>query len=474
MKKGFSKSLTVVIVLVLLLGLVSVLIFMEGGILNPVLKFFGISGKPIFGEGETPEEYPSYPEINTSFEKISDGNYNVSWSLVQNNPDWKAQILRTNFSIRQPNGTIIPVEIPNGQQYTIISGDSPLFAFLNFTLDIKHGKQKGVIPILGDCKPQCIPTNLSHIEGPGSWIDFCTNPVTDLKDVISCPEGYPFNYTTTPIDEYFTIEPPYCCFIGTGSEGWYTTNCTYLEELWTNCTESGCLVYRIGNASAPSFCELGNYSVYYEMGSDDSVIFEQELIATAENTSINWFTDLDFIGNEEGIDTSGDLLNLAGIDYVSRWNSSDQKYYGSAEGIQGGGAPIVIGSFNLDRGKPYFTSVSGATPGSNVTLSYAGEVPSAVTFGFKKSGDFNYNYVSLTLDTNMTNASNLCNITDSGGNLILDQTQRLSWWNPLTQSVEYSKETCQYIMLGGEADFLINPGEAYQIIAQRNATWTEA
>ncbi len=453
MKKGVSIGLTVVFIIVLFLGLVSVLSFMGMGILDPVLKFFGITGVPIID----PSELPNYPVINTTFEKISNGNYTVRWTIeeVPDDPRWTALVLKTHV-MTLSEGILTQELLPFGQQYKQISGTPPIFYIMNFTLDVKHGGI--VLSSEGNCKPQCVPDN--GVSGPGAWYDFCMNTVVPLKNVANCPAGYPIDYDIAPITEYFTIDPPYGCYEGIEpAEGWYNITCLELQSLFPadpSCVSIQCRSYKItNNVSRADPCNLGMYAVYYERNSNNMAIFEQELKTPTQNTSINWFTNFDFIEGDS--DTSEDLLEgFSEVDYVSKWQSSDQNYYGSAEGIAGGGAPVVIGSFNLDKGKPYFASLSGGPPNSSMFLSYAGVVPSPVTFTIRKTADNDVNYINLPLNTTIDKLSDLCSVLIGEG--IFESESSITKWDSLTQRSN-SSDSCDGIY----GDWDLEPGRVYLI-----------
>jgi hypothetical protein len=134
------------------------------------------------------------------------------------------------------------------------------------------------------------------------------------------------------------------------------------------------------------------------------------------------------------------LLAFPALDYVSRWNSTNQRYFGTAKGAMGA-ASIIIGSFAMEQGKPYFASIANLSPGSNFYLSYAGQVPSAVTFSLH-TGD---NYISLPLNTTITNVTQLCDSMN-----LQNEINVVTIWNTTTQN--YNSYTCgleSYNLSGG-------------------------
>ena len=449
-KKGVLLSLVVLLVVVLLLGSASIL--SSKGIFNPVLKFFGITGEPILGAGEYPT---SYPIINTVIEKQStEPGYNISWSLKEDEPSWLPIVLRAKINITTINesGSRFPENnFPTIKPYYhLILGTSPIFKLLNYDLEIQH--EPSIVTSLG-CKPQCDNKIGTYPLPQNSWIEPCYG--TSLKNITgSCPAGYPLDYFNTPIATYFTISPPTCCYKGTEDEGWYNvTDCSSLEILYPTCTAVNCLPYRLGNVTQ---CELGEYSVFYKMKSKDFSIFEQELKKPGEgasqNTSINWFVAMDFI--EGSPDTSGDMLDeFSQVDYVSKWDSSEQKYFGSAYGLTQG-SPVLIGSFNIEKGKPYFSSLNRLENGAVPILSYAGVVPSPRTFSL----NLGTNLISLPLNTTLNTTQDIC---DAIG--MTPDESSVFIWNPETQNANPP-----YICGVSSQD--ISGGRAYMIIDQNLAT----
>ncbi len=478
MKKEVGAGVFVLLVMVVVLILASFLSL--SGIFDSISRSLGITGMPVID----PNELPEYPTIDTHFSQIEAGQYTFSWEIEENDPRWDAEILWSNLNISEPGFDGAISTCLEDETYTVLD-TPPIFKFLNLNLNIKHGN------LSGNCRPRCKPDSAIIPGGPGKWIDYCITVLAlsdyclysplQLKNVSDCPLVYTNPVYTGPdifenLSEYFTVDSPYCCFEGAPEEGWYTTNCTYIYS-YCSVIGPGCVLDFLIRHDQ---CELGEYSVFYKMQSDNLTIFEQELKAPGEgagqNTSINWFTHFNFVETNipESIDiSSGELLDkFDELDYVSKWNSTNQKYSGSAKGTLGA-QTVVIGSFAMDKGKPYFASVADLPEGQQFFLSYAGEIPAPAAYQFKKVGSFSNNYVSLTLDTNITNASQLCNIRDGGGNLILDQTRRLAWWNPVTQTVEQSDDECSVILTYPDLDFVLSPGKVYQFIAQRNATWAE-
>jgi hypothetical protein len=475
MKKGMTVNLAVLIVVVIAIIFLSLSYFGVFNTYNPL----EISGNPILEEGKSAEPYPNYPIINTTINRNDYGNYTVSWDIKEepNDVNWTPLILRTNFETKR-DGIILLELFPYGVKSKEIIDTPPIFYLINFTLDIKH--EGIVVSSEGACKPQCVPDN--GVSGPGAWYDLCIPATVKLKNVSSCPSGYPIDYDTAPISTYFTIESPYCCFEDSNpGEGWYNMTCGEIRGFFPddiNCTTIGCQAYKItDNISRTDACTFREYAVYYEMKEKQYAIFEQKFETpgpgAAQNTSINWFTNLPFIespqGNEEGFNTSGEmLLAFPALDYVSRWNSTNQRYFGTAKGAMGA-ASIIIGSFAMEQGKPYFASIANLSPGSNFYLAYAGQVPAPATYQFKTGGD-SVNYVSLMLNTSIVNASDLCDIRDASNNQIVLQIVGLSWWNTTTQQIETSATTCEVIPGG---DFVLDNGRVYRFMAQRNASWTE-
>jgi len=406
----------------------------------------------------------NYPVLDANLVKVEWGNYNLLWRLIYNELPWDVQILWSDINITNASRVLVQ----NSSNFTAltmpITGSIPLFRYIKLITSIKHGN------LSGTCKPVCIGHSTLP-EAPGTWVDPCYNPYQIIRVWNeSCPVNYTNGSGTGPyianawkdsrnhedVCDYFRISPPYCCYGGTVNEGWYTINCSAA----TICTDVGaCAPYLI----EPAQCESGEFSVFYEMFATDNVIFEQKFRTaeggTGQNTSINWFVNLPF--NEGTLSESGDLLDQVRIDYVSKLDPSDQKYYGTSRGTRGGNT-VVVGSFAMEEGKPYFASAAGLrTNSSNLVLSFSDEAPALVTFDLS-DGD---NLVSLPLNTTLNTTEDLCDSMN-----LANYQDSVTIWNPQTQ------DTLSYLCGSGEDNQNVLPGEAYTVdpnVSISGPQWTQ-
>ncbi|MEM4215191.1 MAG: right-handed parallel beta-helix repeat-containing protein [Candidatus Pacearchaeota archaeon] len=331
-----------------------------------------------------------------------------------------------------------------------------------------------------ECKPECYSQGLNGNK-PG-WYDPCTE--TLLKE-----------------DSCIVIEP-LCCFKGTRSEGWYNAPCDQAQE---------------NNRITYAQCEPGEYAIACNQSSGVFVKFTQPLkynppTESNPKTSINWIVMMPISGWTIN-DTKEILQNGMPIDYIAYWDAERQLQYGSARGDlsrggffsygflldllnsvlpgqyldsgsggvagaggyggQGGREIVITGPFNLQQGHPYFISATQDWD----RWTYVGKVPEHVTFEFKTGSSLisvNENYVVLPLDTNITKASQLCDIRDKQGQQIIAPEWVIRWWNPLEQKrIGDPNESSCLELLNGIGDFSVEPGKVYQIKVQRNASWQQ-
>ncbi|MGB9708078.1 MAG: hypothetical protein ACPLXC_01990 [Candidatus Pacearchaeota archaeon] len=313
-------------------------------------------------------------------------------------------------------------------------------------------------PKEANCEPQCLFQGTKS-EG---WYDPCNEPEPKLFKYDICSE-----------------KKVSCCFIGTRSEGFYDIDCD-------KATEENLISYDTTCHLGAKLCEQkSNVMVKYTQE------FKRPLAKTgvATKSGINWL----WYVNIPNVADTRDLLNLGGgiFDYVAYWNPEEQKQYGSARGDlelvclpkgEGKGGQcyeryVITGLFNLEKGKPYFVSLSEGTYEWKTT--YVGKVPERVTFEFKYGpGTFSENYIVLPLDTQIRKASQLCKICvdnticDDPSKWILDQNERIRGWNISEQRVDpITPRICKYT--NGTFDVNVDPGKVYLIKVARNASWQQ-
>jgi hypothetical protein len=130
----------------------------------------------------------------------------------------------------------------------------------------------------------------------------------------------------------------------------------------------------------------------------------------------------------------------------------------------------IVSNIEMKPGMPYFIA-----PDVEGNITWVGELPEIFTIDLKYvPGTFSENYIVLPLNTEIKKVSQLCDIKDEQGNLIINQEEELVWWNPKIQDFELSERTCSWITAPNSPfDFELEPGKVYLIIVQRNASWQQ-
>ncbi len=303
-------------------------------------------------------------------------------------------------------------------------------------------------PKEANCEPQCLFQG-TRSEG---FYDPCTEPEPKLFKYDFCSE-----------------KEVHCCFIGTESEGFYDAECD--EATGENLI------------SRDATCHLG--AKLCEQPSNLMVKYDQEFKRPGRATAltgVNWMWFL----NIHGVHDTEDLLNMGGgvFDYIAYWDAENQKQMGSARGDKqlickpapGGKGKlicyeryVITGKFNLDKGKPYFVSLSeGTLEWKNV---FVGDVPEHVTFELKVKDIERVNYITLPLDTQIKKASQICNDAELG----MQNTDVIGVWdvdnqeisNPITGKGSLA---CRFITRPGQ-DFEVYPGQVYRITIPQGTTW---
>lgn len=196
------------------------------------------------------------------------------------------------------------------------------------------------------------------------------------------------------------------------------------------------------------------------------------------NTNINWVVNYlppPYTKGRGIVNQSGQLLNRSDMDYVARWLPEEQWQKGAAKGFLTPLNWIETGSFDLERGKPYFISAT-----ADVNVTWVGSMPEPVVFELSKEGR-GYNYISLPFNTIIRKASQLCNQTYSG--LPIRQDGRIGWWDVQEQRTKLS-ERCDVIIRFLPAceidpnhprcfDFDLEPGRVYRIVSTAEMNWTQ-
>ena len=294
------------------------------------------------------------------------------------------------------------------------------------------------------CKPEC-RTSCGLLPSFG-WVDSCSDECIR----IGCEIG----------------EEAYCCLIDSDSQGWYDLPCNELANVYT--IQEHLIEY-------DGSCHLLGEECTQE--SETYIKFTQGLNSAASlgEPSINWIVN--FIPESSTgayvIQDSEKMLKLYAsvFDYVAYWDPSQQTQYGTARGLLSlphGANYIITGPFTMQQGKSYFTSAK-----YDFDVVWVGKMPEKVEFRFKYIPEtFSENYIVLPFNTEIKKASQLCDIRDNQGNLILDQGKTIFEWDVLNQLYIPSGtgETCDFIQYG---DFDLEPGKVYLIYVQRDGIWQQ-
>ncbi|MCX8194174.1 MAG: hypothetical protein N3G19_02315 [Candidatus Pacearchaeota archaeon] len=306
----------------------------------------------------------------------------------------------------------------------------------------------------GSCEPLCVAScGPLQVEG---WCDPCTNTLLKAADCwMKAPPA-----TTEAVG--ISGKKAHCCFVNTRSQGWYDISCD-------KATSENLIVYDQKCHLPSQICDqTSNLLVKFTQE------FKQPTTGVAR-TSINWMNFL----NVWGIQDSEQLMRIGALfDYVAYWDPEKQQQFGTAEGdpkwvCKNGGKGgccyldrVFTGVFTMEKGKPYFVSLRQPV----VKMHYVGKVPEHVTFNLKRG----VNYIALPLNTRIRKASQLCDIRDSQGNQILDQSKTIVEWDVSSQREinAGTGETCYNILQDPENDFELEP-KIYKITVTRDPSWTQ-
>lgn len=300
-----------------------------------------------------------------------------------------------------------------------------------------------------NCEPQCL---FKNTKGEGFY-DPCIRPEPKL-----------FKY-----DETCSEKKVSCCFVGTRSEGFYEVDCK-------DANENNLISYDNTCHLGAKLCEQpSNLMVKYTQEFERPTSYER---ITA--TGVNWMWYI----NIEGVKDTEDLLNMGGVfDYVAYWDAEQQRQVGSAKGNPqlvckpcGNGVCcsyeyVITGKFDLEKGKNYFVSLSEGLEGKDII--YVGDVPEPIKFELKKvSNKISYNYIALPFNTEIKQASQICNDPQLGmtpdETIGVWDTNRQGFYNPANG--QEGRVACRVVSI---MDFDVYPGQVYEVSIPKDTEWTQ-